>query len=128
MTLGGRQHVVLDRACEERVGRLVGGEALVAATVCDPVRLDELAAGCDNDAIARVRHYLGATLVWRGEPAAGPASPARPVAKVATVTASRPSLPILIPRCAMSAVPPVPAGPRVSPLGAAAGVVCGAPR
>jgi hypothetical protein len=33
--------------------------------------LDDLFSTGDNDAIARARHYLGATLVWRGELAEG---------------------------------------------------------
>ena len=45
VTLGGRQHVELDPADEQRVGRLLGAEALEVAVAGGPLRLDDLAGG-----------------------------------------------------------------------------------
>ena len=44
MALRGRQHVELDAADQERVGRLLGAEALEAPFARGPLRLDDLAA------------------------------------------------------------------------------------
>ena len=42
MPLRGRQDVELDAADEQRVGRLLGAEALQAALARGPLRLDDL--------------------------------------------------------------------------------------
>jgi hypothetical protein len=44
VALRGRQHVELDEPRQDRVGRLLGGEALQAAVTSRPLRLDDLRA------------------------------------------------------------------------------------
>ena len=45
MALRGRQHVEFDPAGQQRVGRLLGAEALQAPLARRPLRLDDLRAG-----------------------------------------------------------------------------------
>jgi len=41
VALGGRQHVELDAAHEQRVGRLLGAETFAASLARDPLGLDD---------------------------------------------------------------------------------------
>ena len=49
MALRGREHVEFDASDQERVGRLLGAEALEASFAPRPLRFDDFAARVDED-------------------------------------------------------------------------------